>query len=201
MISGAAASCGPLIGWVSVIPCALRPGSRLPSRRRWRAAPGPHKDTRGTSGRGAIPPAIRAGWLGDGCSGAPLPLTRLACSPSQVGGRVGPPGERVGAPAAQPMATRGPRAWPPLRGAAHSRPACARLPVRPSAPVPRPGVQPSRATRARRGRALDRVPAVRGDRRSRGERQRVARMSPWPICPEPNRTYKYANGHNIHVAY
>lgn len=177
-MTGAVASCGPLIGWVSVIPCALRPGSRLSSRRRWRAAPGPVMDIRGTPGRGAIPPAIRAGWLGSGCGGAPLPLARLACSPSKGWGRVGPPGERVGAPAAHGRWRRAGRAHGRrYAGPRTDGPLAPALPVRPSAPVPRPDVQPSRATRARRGRALDRVPPSVVIIYHRGS----ARM--WPGCP------------------
>ena len=146
-MTGAVASCGPLFGWLSASPCAWRPGSRLPSRRRWRAAPGPVMDIRGTPGRGAIPPAIRAGRLGSGCSGAPLPLARLACSPSMCWGSSRPargarrcpcrPADGDARPKRKAAATRGraqmgrlrPAPWATIRPPYHVR-ACSRQGLR-----------------------------------------------------------------------
>lgn len=59
------------------------------------------------------PPAAGAAGL--------LPLQGLGASRPARGARRCPCRPRA-------MATRGPRAWPPLRGAAHRRPACARPP-------------------------------------------------------------------------
>ena len=92
-----------------------------------RAWPGERhqEDTRA----GGDPPRLRgrSAWIGveqcppaAGAAGL-LPLQDQGASRPARGARRSPIRPRA-------MATRGPRAWPPLRGAAHSRPACARPP-------------------------------------------------------------------------
>lgn len=123
-----------------------------------RAWPGERhqEDTRA----GGDPPRLRgrSAWIGvercppaAGAAGL-LPLQDQGASRPARGARRSPIRPRA-------MATRGPRAWPPLRRRPRTvGPLAPALPVRPFAPVPRPSGNPSRATRARRGRALDRVP-------------------------------------------